>query len=180
MQEQIFVEIWPWYVSGPAVGLFVLAFLFFKNRSLGASSTYQAVIEAAQGKGDPQNLDWGGKSSRADLPVDPRDPSPRWRLWFLLGLFIGGVFGFLGHGAGTGTAELPGFTEFFKLGISGQLGVLFFGGILIGFGTRMSGGCTSGHAITGISNLQKPSFFATCVFFAVGMAFSFGLRGLLR
>ena len=175
MSEKIFSEIWPWYVSGPAVGLFVLAFLYFTDRALGASSAYQAVIEAAQGKG-ADALDLAGMKAKADLPVDPRDPSPRWRIWFLGGLFLGGLAGWLGGGLGTGSPGLPGFAEFFKLGFAGQAAILLGGGVLIGAGTRMSGGCTSGHAITGISNLQAPSFYATCVFFAVGMAFSFALR----
>ena len=179
MSEKIFTEIWPWYVSGPAVGLFVLAFLYFTDRALGASSTYQAVIEAAQGKGaDP--LDVAGLQAKAELPVDPRDPAPRWRIWFLGGLFLGGLLGWLGGGRDTGGPGLPGFAEFFRAGLAEQAAILVCGGFFIGAGTRMSGGCTSGHAITGISNLQAPSFYATCVFFAVGMALSFGLRWALQ
>jgi uncharacterized membrane protein YedE/YeeE len=180
MFEQIFVDIWPWYISGPAVGLFVLAFLYFQNRALGASSTYQALIEALQGKGDPEHLDLGGQGIKTDLPVDPRDPAPRWRIWFLLGLLVGGFLGWLGHGNGTGTPGLPGFSSFFKIDTFAQLSLLFLGGVLIGGGTRMSGGCTSGHAITGISNLQKASIYATLIFFGVGMAFSFLLRWCLN
>jgi uncharacterized membrane protein YedE/YeeE len=179
MLEKIFVDIWPWYVSGPAVGLFVLAFLYFKDRALGASSTFQAVLEAAQGKGDPAKLDLSGRGLKSSLPLDPRDPAPRWRIWFLGGIFLGGLLGWLGGGESTGTPGLPGFSEFFGVGTGVQLAILFAGGILIGAGTRMSGGCTSGHAITGISNLQLPSLYATCVFFAVGMALSFFLRWLL-
>jgi uncharacterized membrane protein YedE/YeeE len=176
MSEKIFTEIWPWYVSGPAVGLFVLAFLYFTGRALGASSAYQAVIEAAQGKGaNPL----AGLGSKADLPVDPRDPAPRWRLWFLGGLFLGGLAAWMGGGLDTGGPGLPGFAEFFKAGPAAQAAILLGGGVLIGAGTRMSGGCTSGHAITGISNLQAPSLYATGVFFAVGMALSFALRWAL-
>ena len=178
MFEKIFVETWPCYVSGPLVGLYVLAFLYFKKRPLGASSAFQAVIEAAQGKGDPG--DFRGLKSKVDLPpVDPRDPAPRWRVWWLAGLFLGGLLCWAMGGTGCGTLNLPGMAEFFRLGTAGLAAILFFGGILIGVGTRMSGGCTSGHAITGISNLQAPSIYATCVFFAVGMAFSFALRAWL-
>ena len=52
---------------------------------------------------------------------------------------------------------------------------LFIGGILIGFGTRYAGGCTSGHAITGISNLNWPSLVATIFFFVGGLAVTWGL-----
>ena len=49
-------------------------------------------------------------------------------------------------------------------------GFFFFvvGGFLVGFGTRYSGGCTSGHSIMGISNLQMPSLIATCCFMIGG------------
>ncbi len=174
MFEKIFVEIWPWYVSGPAVGLFVLAFLFFKNRPLGASSTYQATLEAMRGT----QADEFGTGPKSALPIDPRDPAPRWQIWFLVGLFLGGALSWAFGGRDCGSFSLPGFDEFFHLGIPGTLALLFFGGALIGFGTRMSGGCTSGHAIMGISNMQAPSLYATVVFFAVGMAFSFALRAL--
>jgi len=47
--------------------------------------------------------------------------------------------------------------------------ILFFGGLLIGFGTRYAGGCTSGHAISGLSNLQVPSLIAVIGFFIGGL-----------
>ena len=43
------------------------------------------------------------------------------------------------------------------------------GGFFVGFGTRYAGGCTSGHAIMGLSNLQWPSLVATCCFFGGGL-----------
>jgi len=51
-------------------------------------------------------------------------------------------------------------------------GLIFFvlGGFLVGFGTRYAGGCTSGHAIMGLSNLQWPSLIATCCFMVGGFA----------
>jgi uncharacterized membrane protein YedE/YeeE len=177
MLEKIFHDNWPWYVSGPLVGLYVLAFLYFKNRPLGASSSFQAALEALQGKGDPK--DFSGLGSKVDLPVDPRDPAPRWRVWWLAGLFFGGLGSWIFGGEATGGFQLVGMPEFFHVGTTALILILFAGGLLIGVGTRMSGGCTSGHAITGISNLQAPSVYATCVFFAVGMAFSFFMKALL-
>ena len=178
MFQKIFVETWPWYVAGPLVGFYALAFLYFKGRLLGASSSYQAVLEALQGKGSPDDLK--SLSSKVDLPVDPRDQAPRWRIWWLTGLFVGGFVAMAGGGTGTGSIELPGLAAFFHMGTQGLLALLFFGGVLIGAGTRMSGGCTSGHAITGISSLQAPSIYATIVFFATGMALSFGMRWFLN
>lgn len=161
----IFVDRWPWWVGGPAIGAFVLAFLYFQNRLLGASSTYQAVIEVLNPE---KEMDFQSPGLR--LPKDSKNPN--WRVWFWLGLFAGGLVA----GSLSGSFSQPllaGLGSFLKLGVGGQAAVLFLGGILIGVGTRMSGGCTSGHAITGISSLQWPSLAATMVFFAVAMALSF-------
>jgi len=53
--------------------------------------------------------------------------------------------------------------------------MLVGGGILIGFGTRWAGGCTSGHAISGLSNLQLPSLIAVIGFFIGGIIMTYFL-----
>jgi len=50
-----------------------------------------------------------------------------------------------------------------------SFGLLFLGGLLVGFGARYAGGCTSGHAISGLSNLQLPSLIAVIGFFIGGI-----------
>jgi uncharacterized membrane protein YedE/YeeE len=150
-----------------------LSYFYLQNRLLGASSTYQAVWEALDPK--KEDFDVLGSQAGLDLPKLAGDPAPQWRVYFWLGLFFGGLLA--GSLAGPlGPLELPGLGNFLGMGLSGQLFVLFIGGILIGFGTRASGGCTSGHAITGISGLQWPSLLATLVFFAVGVATSFFIQ----
>jgi hypothetical protein len=57
--------------------------------------------------------------------------------------------------------------------------VLLFGGVLVGFGTRMAGGCTSGHGLCGVSRGQRGSLLATCAFFGAGVVTSFALGSLL-
>jgi uncharacterized membrane protein YedE/YeeE len=175
MYELIFVHPWPWWASGPAIGLYVLGLLYWQRRPLGASASYTDLVETAQGHNNPDEIDFSGEQERnlAALPLDPRDPAPRWRLWLIAGVALGGLAGWLAGGEATGGAGLPGMHEALGLGLAPTLGLLFAAGIFIGFGTRMSGGCTSGHAITGISALQLPSLLATCVFFATGMAASF-------
>jgi uncharacterized membrane protein YedE/YeeE len=74
-------------------------------------------------------------------------------------------------------ADLFGWETIFSL-----KGLVFtlFGGFLVGFGTRWAGGCTSGHAIMGLSNLQWPSLIATCCFLIGGFLMTwFGLPFLL-
>jgi uncharacterized protein len=180
MQDAVFVQAWPWWVAGPLIGLYAVAFFVFARRNLGASSGYPAVLEALRGTDDPSSVDLSGPDDPLALPKSPSDPAPRWRVWWLAGLLAAGVLDWALGGRDGGSPDLPGFNATFH-GFPwwARLVVLGAGGGLIGFGTRMSGGCTSGHAIFGISQRQWPSFLATLVFFAVGMATAFGLRLLL-
>lgn len=178
MFEAIFVRPWPGWVAGPLIGLYAVAFFVFQRRNLGASSGFPAVLEAVRGR-DKDDL--GLDDDPLCLPRDPRDQAPQWRVWWLVGLFCAGLLNWALGGDGTGSLDLPGFTEtFVGWSLGARLSLLFIGGLLIGFGTRMSGGCTSGHAIFGISQRQLPSVYATMVFFAVGIAVTFATQALLR
>ena len=70
-------------------------------------------------------------------------------------------------------------SEFYDLRRNAITDLSAFFGFLIGFGTRYAGGCTSGHSITGIANLNWPSLLATICFFAGGLAVTWGLGTLL-
>lgn len=59
------------------------------------------------------------------------------------------------------------------------LSFLIIGGLLVGFGTHMGSGCTSGHGICGIARLSKRSIVATCVFMASGMITVFLVRHII-
>lgn len=98
-----------------------------------------------------------------------RDPSGGriWRLAFLLGMVMAPVmFAFLGQGSDA----ISGGTSFLAL-----IGA----GILVGFGTRLASGCTSGHGICGVSRLAPRSIAATGVFMLVGMATVYVARHVL-
>jgi uncharacterized membrane protein YedE/YeeE len=180
MFDAIFIRPWPGWVAGPLVGLYAVAFFAFMRRNLGASSSFPALLEALRGVDDPAHLDLTRPDDPLLLPKTPRDPAPRWRVWWMLGLLLGGLLDWALGGESTGSAGLPGFAAAFgALGTGATLGILLGGGILIGFGTRMSGGCTSGHAIFGISQRQLPSVYATATFFAVGIATTFLLQWAL-
>src|SRR5690606_28094802 len=87
MWNLIFVEPWPWWVSGPAVGLFMLAFLYWGKKPLGASGNFTGVLEAMQGKGgDSDEVDFSGETDPVDLPMDPREKALRWRVWMIVGI----------------------------------------------------------------------------------------------
>lgn len=164
---------WPWYVAGPLIGLTVPALLIIGNKSFGISSSLRHACAAC---------------IPAKIPFFQYDwKKETWNILFVAGIFLGGVIAslFLSNPAAVVVAEstqrdlaLLGITDFQSLlpadifnwsNLFTLKGLFFFviGGFLVGFGTRYAGGCTSGHAIMGISNLQWPSMLAT-VFFMIG------------
>jgi len=178
MYQALFVDSWPGWVAGPLIGLYAVAFFYFRRRNLGASSGFPATLEALRGQ---DGLDLATPDDPLRLPFDPRDQAPRWRVWWLAGLLAAGLLAWSLGANGTGGVSLPGLDAALPgWPLWAEVALLFGGGILIGFGTRMSGGCTSGHAIFGISQRQAPSLYATMVFFAVGMAVSFLWQGVLK
>lgn len=132
----------------------------------------------------------------ADFPMPGAFPMPSanasstiqdessWPTVFLGGILLGGIVsGILARTFSSTSLALnfdyAGFDALWKLSPLAKAAVLFGGGILVGFGTRMGGGCTSGHAITGAPGLQKASIIAMCVFMGVGIAATFLLNALL-
>jgi uncharacterized membrane protein YedE/YeeE len=167
---------WPWYVSGPLIAgtMFVLLYL---GRNFGMSSNLRTACTLC-GAGKTVeffNFDWR---------------SQKWNLFVVLGAMIGGFIAanYLGAGQSpelnpqtiiqleamgiqsAGSDYVP--TELFgkdALKNPKTLAILIIGGLLVGFGARYAGGCTSGHSISGISNLQLPSLIATIGFFIGGI-----------
>jgi uncharacterized membrane protein YedE/YeeE len=165
---------WPWYVAGPLIGLIVPALLLLSNKAFGISSSLRHICAACL----PANISF--------FKYDWRKES--WNLFFVTGISLGGFIAvhFLSNAASvainpatTTLLQKQGVTDFsgllpqdiFSFGALFTLrGFVFIviGGFLVGFGTRYAGGCTSGHAIMGISSLQWPSLVATCCFMAGG------------
>ena len=98
--------------------------------------------------------------------ADPIDRDAGWRIAFLLGLLAAPLVYWTAGGG------LPSVT------ISSSLPLLVAGGLLVGFGTRMGGGCTSGHGVCGMARLSPRSLVATLVFMAGGFATTFLVRHL--
>lgn len=167
---------WPWYVSGPLLGL-VMALLVYFGKTFGMSSNLRTMctILGADKFSNFFKFDWKEQS---------------WNLIVVVGAVVGGYIAvnFLSNEAVTDLnpktiSELndlgfrnAGYTlvpnEFYAYeAISSFKGILILiiGGLLVGFGTRYAGGCTSGHAITGLSSLQKPSLIAVIGFFIGGL-----------
>lgn len=170
-------EPWPWYVSGAMIALIMLLLLLV-GRNFGMSSNLRTMctICGAGNKADFFKFDW---------------KSQRWNLVVVVGAVIGGFIGSevlsdnpvvnlstetvtelnqLGF-TSAGEAYMP--AEFFELEALSDAKIwilLIIGGFLVGFGARYAGGCTSGHAISGLSNLQLPSLIAVIGFFIGGLA----------
>ncbi|WP_209331506.1 YeeE/YedE family protein [Lunatimonas salinarum] len=167
---------WPWYVAGPLIGLTVPVLLIIGNKSFGISSSLRHVCAACM----PANIPFFTYNWRKEM----------WNLMFVLGVLIGGFIAgtFLSNPEVIVIAESTqqdlaqlGITDFSSLlpsdifswsNLFTLKGLFFFviGGFLVGFGTRYAGGCTSGHAIMGISSLQWPSLVATIFFMLGGFA----------
>ncbi len=95
--------------------------------------------------------------------------SSSWRLPLLGGLVIGGLVSALAGGGWEPTWDLGMFDSEIGWGTGGKAAWMFAGGLLIGFGTRLAGRCTSGHGIFGLSNLELPSLVATGSFMGAGI-----------
>ena len=168
---------WPWFVSGPLIAL-VMFLLIWAGQRFGMSGNLETMcaIGGAGKFSDYFKFDWKEKS---------------WGLFVILGAGIGGFIAsnyltpdpsiplnpktvqsleglnFLEPGATYLPPEI--FSVEAMTSFTGLL-ILVIAGLLIGFGTRYAGGCTSGHAISGLSDLQMPSLIATIGFFIGGLA----------
>lgn len=144
-----------WAVAGAVIAAVTLALLYLGNRRLGLSTGFEDVCSLVL---DTPYL-------RRSAVLSGRG----WRLPFLGGLVIAGFLSAVLGGGWTPTWELGIFDERIGWGPGGKVAWMFVGGLFIGFGTRLAGGCTSGHGIFGISNLELPSILSTLSFMAAGI-----------
>jgi uncharacterized protein len=168
-------EPWPWYTSGIVIALVMVLLLFF-GKSFGFSANLRTICSAcgAGRKVKFFNFDWRTQA---------------WNLLFLVGAVAGGFVSaeFLSTGEAVQISQAT-IDDLNKLGISSPDGIqpreifsldallsgkgfllLLVGGFAIGFGARYAGGCTSGHAISGLADLQLPSLIAVVGFFIGGL-----------
>ena len=166
---------WPWYVSGPLIGLMVPALLLLGNKPFGISSSLKHICAAC---------------IPADIPFFNYDWKKQlWNLFLVAGIALGAFLTWTyiydysnlninpklmqelaNYGIFDPSKVVPHEVVSWH-GLTTLKGFIFIviGGFLVGFGTRYAGGCTSGHAISGLSNLQWPSLVATICFIAGGI-----------
>ncbi|WP_068597581.1 YeeE/YedE family protein [Vaginella massiliensis] len=170
---EFILQAWPWYIGGPIIAI-VMLLLIYLGKSFGFSSNFRTICSAMGAGKSCDFFDFNWKDQR-------------WNLWFLVGAIIGGFVAAhflsdqqipaiseqtiaqlndLGFDS-AGKAYSP--TEIFETISVKNFIILLVGGLLIGFGTRYAGGCTSGHAISGLSDLQISSLIAVIGFFVGGL-----------
>lgn len=166
---------WPWYIAGPLIGLTVPALLILGNKSFGISSSLRHICASCF----PANIPFFKYDWKKEI----------WNLVFVLGIFLGGAMAInllanpnpiqvnpklVTELAGYGITDYDNLIPADVMNWDSLLTLrgftlMVFGGFLVGFGTRYAGGCTSGHAIMGLSNLQLPSLIATTSFMIGGL-----------
>ncbi len=170
------VQPWPWYFSGPMIA-FVMFLLLWTGKSFGMSSNLRTFCAAAGAGKNVSFFDFDWKAQR-------------WNLVVAAGTVVGGFLAasFLSNTDAVaisavtieklnsfgiqdaGSSYMPDFLfGSDALSAPKSLALLIVGGFFVGFGARYAGGCTSGHAISGLSNFQLPSLIAVIGFFAGGL-----------
>jgi uncharacterized protein len=166
---------WPWYIAGPLIGLTVPTLLILGNKTFGLSSSLRHICAACI----PANIPFFKYDWKKEI----------WNLLFVAGILTGAIFTVV-FIPNEGTVQMhpqlaadlaaSGIDDYSNLvppqifnwgALLSLRGFIFMivGGFLVGFGTRWAGGCTSGHAITGLSTLQWPSLVATICFMIGGL-----------
>ncbi|MFA6944977.1 MAG: YeeE/YedE thiosulfate transporter family protein [Pedobacter sp.] len=182
---EFILQPWSWWFSGAMIAA-IMFFLLFFGQSFGFSSNLRTICAAA-------GL---GKSAKF---FDFNWRNQIWNLVFLVGAILGGFIArqYLSADAPVQISEAT-ISDLSKLGISAPKSLqpdelfsldailslkgfllLAFGGLMVGFGSRYAGGCTSGHAISGLSDLQIPSLIAVIGFFIGGLSMTFLILPLI-
>jgi uncharacterized membrane protein YedE/YeeE len=144
-----------WAIAGAGIAAVTLCLLFVANRRLGISTGFESVC----------SLVLAQPYFRRRSVTEGRG----WRLPLLAGLVLGGFLSAATSGGWSPTWALGMFDRTIGFGPAGKLAWMFIGGLCIGFGTRLGGGCTSGHGIFGLSNFELPSLLTTLSFMAGGI-----------
>jgi uncharacterized membrane protein YedE/YeeE len=154
---------WPFWLGGSALALVALLHWLAAGKLMSVSSRFTALVERVRGGADPRGE-----------PLSEH-------LAFLVGL----------AGGGLGSALLAGTFAPSMFDVGATFDALFGGsplttalvmvggGVLVGMGTRMATGCTSGHGLCGVARFERGSLLATCAFFGTGVLVSFALEAIV-
>ena len=183
--REFITQTWSWWFSGTMIAA-IMFFLLYFGQSFGFSANLRTICAAA------------GLGKRTKF-FDFNWKAQVWNLVFLVGAIVGGFIAkqFLSSDSGVEISQAT-INDLSKLGIAAPTSlqpaelfsldailsikgflVLALGGLMVGFGSRYGGGCTSGHAISGLSDLQVPSLIAVIGFFIGGLIMTFFILPLI-
>ncbi len=183
--REFITQTWSWWFSGTMIAA-IMFFLLYFGQSFGFSANLRTICAAA------------GLGKRTKF-FDFNWKAQVWNLVFLVGAIVGGFIAkqFLSSGTPVEISQAT-INDLSKLGIAAPTSlqpaelfsldailsvkgflVLALGGLMVGFGSRYGGGCTSGHAISGLSDLQVPSLIAVIGFFIGGLIMTFFILPLI-
>lgn len=166
---------WPWYIGGPMIGLMIPLLLLLGNKAFGISSSLRHICAVSF----PSRISFFKYDWKKEM----------WNLFFVAGIIAGAflaVYFLSDHQPIQVSPKLS--HELSQYGVTNYDSIvpvdlfnwnslltargiilIVVGGFLVGFGTRYAGGCTSGHSIMGLANLQLPSLIATVCFMIGGL-----------
>lgn len=183
--REFITQTWSWWFSGTLIAG-IMFFLLYFGQSFGFSANLRTICAAAGLGKKTKFFDFNWKAQT-------------WNLVFLVGAIVGGFIAkqFLSSDVPVEISQAT-INDLSKLGIAAPASlqpaelfsldailsikgflVLAIGGLLVGFGSRYAGGCTSGHAISGLSDLQVPSLIAVVGFFIGGLIMTFFILPLI-
>lgn len=139
---EIFQHHAPWYVAGPLLGIAVLGMLWTSNQLLGAFGGYVDTVA------------WLHHPNRR----------PSWRMFFFVGMIAGGFLSLVASGGSSAGFAYGTFDLFTRGSLPVKAGMLLVAGLVMGYGARTAGGCTSGHGICGTSMGSPASWISTATF----------------
>lgn len=183
--REFITQTWSWWFSGTMIAA-IMFFLLYFGQSFGFSANLRTICAAAGLGKKTKFFDFNWKAQT-------------WNLVFLVGAIVGGFIAKQFLSSDIGVAISPAtINDLSKLGIAAPVSlqpaelfsldailsikgflVLAVGGLMVGFGSRYAGGCTSGHAISGLSDLQVPSLIAVVGFFIGGLIMTFFILPLI-
>ena len=183
--REFITQTWSWWFSGTMIAA-IMFFLLYFGQSFGFSANLRTICAAAGLGKNTKFFDFNWKAQTLNLV-------------FLVGAIVGGFIAKQFLSSDIGVAISPAtINDLSKLGIAAPASlqpaelfsldailsikgflVLAIGGLMVGFGSRYAGGCTSGHAISGLSDLQVPSLIAVVGFFIGGLIMTFFILPLI-
>lgn len=145
----------PWFIGGPVLGLLIVGLFVLANQPLGASGAYIQTT----------NL------------MRRRDGAVVWRVWYFVGLFLGGLL--VTQVLRSGTDVRSGYDALravFPLAV--VVPMVFGGATLLGYGAAVAGGCTSGHGMCGTAQRSPASLAVTATFMTTAILTTLALSVL--